>query len=129
VLQLGKSNPKLARFPRPDLSFMVPFRNEPVTPYGALPEILAQLILGLPAANAWQGPYYDLEAVMASLAETPLPPPPADIVPDIQPPQQPSVAQQQKKRKNVEDEEDEEGTKVKRDCCLSFLDRLPINFV
>ncbi len=101
----GKPNPKLAKFPRPDLSLLIPFKNETVMPqFGGVPEIIAQLIVNLPPASLWQGPLPDVDGIVTLLHEASLPPAPADHNVDTQP----ISTQQQKKRRTVEEEEEEE---------------------
>lgn len=102
------SHPKLARFPKPDLSQVIKFTPEmgklPPSPFGTVPDIVAQLISNLPPANAFQGPRYNIDEVMRRLQEAQLPPPPPEYSPDPQ--------EGPKKRKAEEDEEDE-GMKAK----------------
>jgi len=109
----GKPNPKLAKFPRPDLALMIPFKNETMMPqFGGVPDIIAQLIVNLPAATTWQGPIVDIEGFMSLLVETPLPPPPAELLQEQQNAANQQQQQQQKKRKTDDDDDEEESAPI-----------------
>lgn len=106
---IAKKNPKLNKYPRPDLTLLIPVNpntlvaspstNAPLEgaaaifkQFGILPESIAHFLLALPSPQAYQGPFADVDQLLKLITETPLPPPPVD-----------------KKRKEFGDEEDEEG--------------------
>jgi len=77
-----RSHPKLARFPRPDVTQMILWKADSKTGANlgvsgapvvcSLPEILGQFALSLPSVAAYEGPTVNVDGLISTLRDIPV---------------------------------------------------------
>jgi len=102
LLLNSKSNAKLSKLPKPDLSMMVLYTPDASTPspYGVIPEAISNFLSVLPLPENYKGPVPDIDQLMRLLEEVPLP-----IASLMQ--ENPLLNVPNKNKRNKEDEEED----------------------